>query len=267
MDRLCLWLRVTLLCFLLAAGLSVGAMAANMGSCGENVTWSLDRRMEALYISGTGPMTSSRPSAWEGIITVEIYNGVTAISRGAFYDCTSLTDVTIPSSVTSIGQNAFRECSALFAITIPSSVTYIGPSAFERCVTLRDITIPPNVTNVYASTFGHCTMLMSVTIPASVTSIGDSAFYDCNSLSDVYYNGTEAQWRAISIGTNNTALTNATIHYGIAAPTPNPTPTPSNPTLPNTGIADNRGAYLLIFALSGVCAAAAYRAMRRKARG
>ncbi|MBQ9458321.1 MAG: hypothetical protein IJU66_00125 [Oscillospiraceae bacterium] len=41
-----------------------------------------------------------------------------------------------------------------------------------------------------------------MTIPSSVTSIGMDAF-DRSGLIDVYYGGTEAQWKAISIASGN----------------------------------------------------------------
>ena len=65
--------------------------------------------------------------------TVE-YSGVvysvTSIGTSAFYECTSLTSVTIPGSVTSIGGSAFSGCSGLTSVTIPHSVTSIGDYAF-----------------------------------------------------------------------------------------------------------------------------------------
>ena len=51
---------------------------------------------------------------------------VTTISGSAFYQCTSLTSVTIPSSVTTIDYDAFRLCESLTSVTIPTSVTTIG---------------------------------------------------------------------------------------------------------------------------------------------
>ena len=61
------------------------------------------------------------------------YNGkpVTSIGYVAFYNCTSLTSVTIPSSVTNIGVGAFASCSSLTNITIPNSVKSIGGSAIN----------------------------------------------------------------------------------------------------------------------------------------
>jgi hypothetical protein len=52
-----------------------------------------------------------------------------------------------------------------------------------------------------------------VTIPDSVTSIGYEAFYYCSSLTEVYYNGSAAEWNSISIGSYNDYLENATLYY------------------------------------------------------
>lgn len=57
------------------------------------------------------------------------------------------------------------------------------------------------------------TSLTSVTIGNSVTSIGYGAFSGCTSLKTVYYMGTAGQWAKISIGKDNSRLTNATLYY------------------------------------------------------
>ena len=181
--------------------------------------------------------------------SVVIPDSVTSIGGGAFADCDSLESVVIPDSVTSIGDWAFWRCSSLESIsvdinnqyyssengnlfnkdkttliqyaigktdtqyTIPDSVTSIGKYAFYQCSSLESVVIPDSVESIDGDAFGYCSSLTSVVIPDSVTSIDTNAFWNCSSLTDVYYGGSEAEWKAISIGSSNTPLTNATIHY------------------------------------------------------
>lgn len=149
---------------------------------------------------------------------VAIPGSVTSIGEEAFSGCTGLTGMTIPSSVTSIGDFVFNECFSLTSVTIPSSVTSIGNSAFYECDSLTSVTIPGSVTSIETGAFMNCASLTSVTIPSSVTSIGEGAFWVCVSLTDVYYGGTEAQWKRIKFGDYNSSLLGAVIHYNSAAP-------------------------------------------------
>ena len=109
----------------------------------------------------------------------------TAFSNEEFFNCLSLTSVTIGNSVTSIGDNAFSGCRGLMSITIPDGVTSIGNYAFSGCSSLTSITIPDNVTYIGSNAFSGCSGLTSVTIPDSVTSIGEYAFSGCSSLTSV----------------------------------------------------------------------------------
>ena len=95
------------------------------------------------------------PSCTAGdVIIPSAYNGlpVTSIVT-AFYNCTTITSVTIPNSVTSIDENTFQGCTNLTSVTIGNSVTNIGISAFENCTSLTSITIPQSVTNIGGSCF------------------------------------------------------------------------------------------------------------------
>ena len=149
-----------------------------------------------------------------------IPDSVTSIVGYAFAGCTSLTNVTIPDSVTSIGSHAFSYCKSLTSVTIPNGVTSIHYGAFSNCKSLTSVAIPDSVTSIGESAFGACISLTSVTIPDGVTSIGYNAFGSCESLTDVYYAGSEAQWKAISISsTGNDDLLNANIHYNYVSHT------------------------------------------------
>ena len=114
--------------------------------------------------------------------TYSIKEGTKWIGSTAFYDCSSLTSITIPNSVTSIEEYAFYGCSGLTSVTIPNSVTSIGERAFSSCSSLASVTIPNSVTSIGKYAFYGCSGLTSVTIPNSVTSIGEYAFSGCSSL-------------------------------------------------------------------------------------
>ena len=158
----------------------------------------------------------------KSLTSVTIPDSVTVIGEGAFQGCTGLTSVTIPDSVTYIGPGAFRDCTGLTSVTI-GGLTRGGDNAFAGCTGLTSVTISDGVTLIGIMMFSGCTSLASVTIPDSVTSIWDISFSGCTGLSDIYYGGTEAQWKAINIP-NMADLdlpslpTSATVHYNSAGP-------------------------------------------------
>ncbi|MDD6061887.1 MAG: leucine-rich repeat domain-containing protein [Oscillospiraceae bacterium] len=177
----------------LPGGFALTASAQSYsGTCGENLTWTLNTTTGLLAITGTGAMwdySSSSNAPWysnrSSIREVQIANGVTSIGDWAFDECTSLTSVTIGDSVTSIGVDAFSECTSLTSVTIGDSVTSIGDCAFYWCTSLTSVTIPDSVTSIGKYAFYSCTSLTSVTIPDSVTSIGEHAFTGCFRLTSV----------------------------------------------------------------------------------
>ena len=196
--------------------------ATASGTCGDNLTWTLDSE-GTLTISGRGAMTdysNDSKAPWfnscSSIKSAIIESGVTSIGNYAFSGCSSLKSVTIPDSVTSIGTGVFGGCSSLTSVTIPNSVTSISENAFRYCDSLTSVTIPHGVTSIGDYAFCDCTNLTSITIPESVTSIGYSAFSSCENLTDVYFGGSEEQWNQIDIQLENYNLTNATIHYNSA---------------------------------------------------
>ncbi len=74
-----------------------------------------------------------------------IPDSVTSIGNGAFWGCSSLTDIVIPDSVTFIGYSAFYGCNSLAIIEIPNTVKKIGFLAFGYAYDVEtgtDIKIP-----------------------------------------------------------------------------------------------------------------------------
>ena len=180
-------LALVMLATLLPVGLidTAEAAATHSGTCGDNVTWTLDAS-GTLTISGKGAMADyyifSVPwyDTRSQVKTVIIKNGVTSIGNCALDVCSSEPSVTIPNSVTSIANGAFSNCSSLTSVTIPDGVTSIGESAFYGCSSLTNVTIPKSVTSIGDWAFSNCTSLTNVTIPKSVTRIGFGAFSGSN---------------------------------------------------------------------------------------
>ena len=197
------------LCLLLTAAVlySSAAEIVDSGTCGDNLTWTLDSD-GLLTISGTGNMSNYSigseydsiyrlykdytTAPWGGsfekgnqVKSVVIKSGVTSIGYSAFRGCMKLTSVTIGNSVTSIMDYAFMSCKGLASVTIGNSVTSIGKFAFAGCSVLKSVTIPNSVTNIGRHAFCNCTGLTSVTISNSVTIIEACSFDGCTGLVSV----------------------------------------------------------------------------------
>ncbi len=172
---------------------NAGAANATSGSCGENVTWNLDKATGTLTIGGTGnmdnytddyPLVSPWHNSVRSIDRVVVESGVTGVGSCAFEDCEALISAEISDSVTSIGRGAFESCSSLRSVTLPPDLQIIESSVFEGCYNLRSVEIPSGVTAIMDDAFED-TGLTEITIPKNVASIGENAFSECPFLSSV----------------------------------------------------------------------------------
>ncbi len=188
------------------------------GTCGDNLTWELIIETGTLTISGTGSMYDygyDNPPTWSslysGYVLIAILTeGIKNIGNYAFYNCSALTEITIPDDITSIGDAAFWNCSALTQVNIPDGVTSIGNSAFSGCSALTKITIPDDVTSIGNSAFSGCSALTEITIPESVTSIEYQAFMGCSALTEITIHNSVTNF-GFSAFANCSALTEITI--------------------------------------------------------
>ncbi|MCD8019850.1 MAG: leucine-rich repeat domain-containing protein [Clostridiales bacterium] len=179
---------------------TVNASTVVSGTCGDNLTWTLDSD-GLLTISGTGAMpeiTYTSDIPWydyrESVITLIIEEGVTGISQYAFLNCTNLVEVTIPASVTSIDEGAFYGCTGLVTMTVASdNQLYCSEDnvLFDKeqttlifCTPQKSgsYTIPSTVESISDRAFEFCVYLEELTIQDNLSSIGKRVFTYCADL-------------------------------------------------------------------------------------
>ena len=212
-------------------------------------------------------MTSIGDFAFDtsSLTSATIPASVSSIGQGPFYECTSLTEISVAaqnsfySSSNGVlfdkSQATLIECPAGFSgsYAIPAGVTSIADYAFDDCSSLTSFTMPGSVTNIGQYAFFSCAGLANETIPGSVTGIGDYAFDGCSSLAGVFFTGNPP-----ALGTNVFMYDSIATVYYLAGTTgwgatfgnrPTALWVPPNPLIvnngPSFGVQTNRFGFLI----------------------
>ena len=176
------------------------------GTCGENLTWTLDSE-GTLTISGEGDMynygdnryNSGKPAPWSSyrsnITHVVVESGVTSIGNCAFgqYQSvginppvirtySSIQTVSLPDTVISIGDNAFSGCQSLQQINMPTQLNSVGVMAFFECSALTHIEFPDTCVTLGYSLLENCINLKSVRLPEGLEAIPNFMVAGCDDL-------------------------------------------------------------------------------------
>ena len=126
------------------------------------------------------------------LTSVTIEEGVTVIPEWTFGYCNGITQINLPNTVEKIENYALYNCSSLASITIPASVVSIGQSAIGQCGSLESIVVEPE-NGVYDSR-ENCNALIetatntllkgcnNTVIPQDIVTIGREAFAQCYKL-------------------------------------------------------------------------------------
>lgn len=132
---------------------AICASCGLFGTCGENVTWSLDSKTGVMTISGVGAMTDfngATEQPWynfqNDISALVMEDGVTTIGECAFALCKNLKSIDF-GRVVSIGRYAFGRCESLTGeIVIPDSVVNMEDLIFDltkvSTITFTGTTVP-----------------------------------------------------------------------------------------------------------------------------
>lgn len=142
------------------------------------------------------PIISNTCIGGKGVI---LFDGKpTAIGEHAFYECSTLTSISIPDSITEIGTAAFGEsltsvyitdlaawCAIQFSDASANPLFHAG-NLYLNNELVTDLVIPEGITAINSYAFVMWSGLTSVTMPDSVTTIGDHAFWSCSALTNIY---------------------------------------------------------------------------------
>ena len=155
--------------------------------------------MQSVVITGGTTIWDYAFDGCSHISSIAIPNGVTAIGVAAFNGCKALSDVSIPNTVTTVGRWAFSETA--WYESQPDGVIYVGKVAYyykDEMSNNSAVSIVEGTTAISDYAFSwYGDGLTSITIPDSVKYIGTNAFMGCSTLTDIYFDGTKAQWNAV----------------------------------------------------------------------
>jgi hypothetical protein len=110
------------------------------------------------------------PSVVQAQFTFTTNNGAITIIQ--FTDNGFAGDVVIPDTingyrVTTVGQQAFFQCDSVTSVTMGTNLTTIGPDAFYQCTSLASASFSGSVTNIGSSPFWDCQSLATIAISSS----------------------------------------------------------------------------------------------------
>ena len=145
---------------------------------------------------GTVTEVGSNALQWQGSLTgIVIPEGVTRIGFQGFFQCTNLTNLTLPKSLKEIGVpsgQAFAGCSGLAngqfiiddiawwcSLTInggSNPLSYAKKFYSAPDVEVTDLVIPEGMESICYNAFYGCTGITSVTLPSTLKTIGGNAF-------------------------------------------------------------------------------------------
>ena len=107
------------------------------GTCGENLSWSLDGY--TLTITGDGEMEDGCPwiEHMDHIEYVVLDGKITKIGKEAFYKFDRLETVDFGEALVEVGTRAFYGCDDIAYIHLPATFRTFGAEAFRDCQSLQ----------------------------------------------------------------------------------------------------------------------------------
>lgn len=99
-------------------------------------------------------------------INADDFGDITEIGQYVFYECSSLSSISIPEGITEILAHAFENCN-LSSLILPSTITQIATRAFARNSLLNSITIyAPTPPTFISNAFLNIAESFKIYVPA-----------------------------------------------------------------------------------------------------
>lgn len=162
----------------------------------SNVRYELTQNKNANIVGYT--------SDFSGILNIpDEVNGykVVNVKKGAFKDCTNLTEINFSNNIKRIEMNAFEGCTSLTSIVLPEQLDEIQKDAFLSCTSLKNATMPITVnpdageysqisSKIYGTAFNNCTALEKITLTygknGKMSNFYCSVAFTNNQLGDIF---------------------------------------------------------------------------------
>ncbi len=134
---------------------------------------------------------------------------VKSIADKAFFNCETVTSLTMPQTVEKIGEKAFFGCSSLESIVFSDNINHVGSFAFKGTPWLNEqsddfvvvgdgvlidyrgaeqkVEIPEGIT-AFEDAFADNYSITSISLPSTLKTFGSNAFYACTIVKEISIN-------------------------------------------------------------------------------
>ena len=145
--------------------------------------------------------------------TVSLIGNIAELNEHVFSYCDKLETISPLIGVTEVGDYAFYNCTTLKEIWISGYNLEVGERALSHCSAIKDIVISGSLSRIDTHAFSYCSKLENLTLATGLTKIGNNALASCGHLKAINYCGTEDEWKAVNIGSNNRSVDKVEIVY------------------------------------------------------